>query len=82
MNNNSKWEDLIAEDLNVEEQVTIAGGAGIQDFLVLQSLLGSSNGGGGLNLGNLLVLEALQDPNAGGSGGLLSGLFGSATPAD
>ncbi|MDJ0694263.1 hypothetical protein [Mastigocoleus sp. MO_188.B34] len=85
MNNNSQWENLIAEDLNPQEQANIAGGAGIADFLLLQNLFGSNGGTGGgtggLDLNTLFLIQALQDPNAAG-GGILSGLFGPATPAD
>ena len=77
MNNSSQWENLIAEDLNAEEQATIAGGDGIQDLLVLESLFGGSNNGG--ELSNILLLQALQGPNG---GGLFDSLFGPATPAD
>ena len=81
MNNNSQWENLIAEDLNAQEQATIAGGNQLTDLLVFQSLFGGNSGTGGLDLNTLLLLQAIQDPNAAG-GGLLDGLFGPATPAD
>ena len=85
MNNNSQWEDLIAEDLNAEEQATIAGGNQLTDLLVFQSLFGGNSGTGGgtggFDLNTFLLLQAIQDPNAAG-GGILGGLLGPSTPAD